>query len=138
MHTQRLLGFGLTVALAACSGDSMTSPTTATPAPTPVGYSVQVLVSQGNVGGVRGIQSPASVDIAFRTSTGQLMDIVSATLVLRDDSGAELTRQGFGPSAGLLPFRPAWSGDAVGRKIDITLEARVSGQIASTQFTLTL
>ena len=141
MKARKLLVLGITAALGACSSDMATSPTgvTSTPGPTsPTAYSIQAFVSQGQIANRSGIKSPASVDIAFRTTAGQLMDIVSATLVLKDDAGIELTRQEYGPTAGILAFRPAWSGEAIGRKVDITLQARVAGQISSTQFTLPL
>jgi hypothetical protein len=138
MKTSKLLTIGFTTALSACSSETATSPTAVTPqTPSALSYSVQVTVSPDSVAG-RGIQSPTNVNLSFRTATGQPMDIVGATVVLKDNAGVELARQDFGPSTGLLDFRPAWSGDAIGRMIDITLEARASGQVSSTRFTIRL
>ena len=140
MKTRTLLSCGVSVLLTACSGDTLTTPTpTAAEGTRSVeAYSVQVFVSQGMIANRAGIQSPARVDIAFRSAKGDLLDIVTATAVLKDDTGTELARQTFGASTGILAFQPRWENDVVGRSIDITLEARVAGTTSNVQFNLRL
>jgi hypothetical protein len=133
MRKHGLLQALLAGCLVSCSGGVATGPS---PSPTPIeqsplAYSLKVYVSGGHAGAIRGVISPATLDLAFANPTGKLMSIVSATLFLQDDGGAELARQTFGESQGVLTFKPVWEGGAVGRTVRMKIDAFIEGAVRS-------
>jgi hypothetical protein len=139
MRLRTLSAIGLAIILAGCSGQTASGPSSTPSSPrTSIAYQIQAFVSQGSLGSIRGVRSPAIVDFTFRTQSGESMDIVSATLTLQDDGGAELARQTFGPSAGLLSFRPRWEDERIGRTVRFAIEVRAAGTVQMTEFSFPL
>jgi len=139
MRLRTLSAIGLALVLPGCSGESAAGPSPVQSAGrTVISYQIQAFVSEGSLGSVRGVRSPAIVDFTFRTPAGESMDIVSATLTLQDDGGAELAKQTFGPSAGLLSFRPRWEGERIGRIVRLAIEARAAGTVQMIEFSFPL